>query len=90
MSKILVLNGNPKAESFCRALADRYGSAATSAGHQVERLDIAELQMDFAPPDYSDKTKPSADWLPMCSRPSNAATTWLSSHPCGGAVRQPP
>lgn len=63
MSKILVLNGNLKAESFCRALADRYGSAATSAGHQVERLDIAELQMDFAPPDYSAKTKPSADWV---------------------------
>lgn len=63
MSKILVLNGNPKRESFCGALADRYGSAASLAGHDVVRLDIAALQLDSDPPDYSDKTKLVAAWV---------------------------
>ncbi|MBD8553332.1 NAD(P)H-dependent oxidoreductase [Rhizobium sp. CFBP 8762] len=52
MSKILILNGNPKAESLCKAIAQAYASTALEAGHEVQSIHIADLQMDFDPPNY--------------------------------------
>ena len=46
MKKIVVLNGNPKRESFCHALAESYAAGAMSAGHQVDVVHISELEFD--------------------------------------------
>lgn len=52
MSKILVLNGNPKPGSYSAALADAYAEAAGGAGHEVWRLNVAEAGVDLIPPVY--------------------------------------
>lgn len=43
--RILIVVGHPDTEPrrFCRALAQAYAEGAESAGHQVRRMDIAEL-----------------------------------------------
>lgn len=46
MKKILVFMGNPVRESYCGRLADEYERAADVAGHDVERVDILDLQYD--------------------------------------------
>lgn len=48
MSKrILILQGHPDAspERYCRALADAYAEGAVASGHEVRRLDVAELAL---------------------------------------------
>ena len=45
--KILVLQGHPNRESLCGGLADAYQKGAETAGHQVRRIDIGDL--DFEP-----------------------------------------
>ena len=45
MSRILIINGNPKPRSFCWALAQRYQQVA-AAGHDVQLVNIAELNFD--------------------------------------------
>ncbi|MDP3852438.1 NAD(P)H-dependent oxidoreductase [Phenylobacterium sp.] len=42
---ILVLNGHPdpRGERLCAALANAYGRGASSAGHQVRRIDVGAL-----------------------------------------------
>lgn len=42
--KILVINGNPKADSLCQALAERYARAAEQAGHSVQLIGLRDLQ----------------------------------------------
>lgn len=44
--KILVLLGNPDADTYSGRLADAYATAATAAGHDVERINIGELHFD--------------------------------------------
>jgi 1,4-dihydroxy-2-naphthoate polyprenyltransferase len=44
--RILVILGHPRRDSFCGALADAYAEGAREAGHQVARLDLAELTFD--------------------------------------------
>lgn len=44
MKNILVLNGNPKKESFNQALAESFAEGAKAAGHQVQYLWIGDLQ----------------------------------------------
>lgn len=46
MKKILIVQGNPRADSFCAALATEYQKAASAAGAQVQRLDLGELKFD--------------------------------------------
>ncbi|HWA88773.1 MAG TPA: NAD(P)H-dependent oxidoreductase [Rhizomicrobium sp.] len=63
-SRVLIVNGHPdgRPERFCTALADSYAAGAASAGHEVQRLDIARVQFawlskaeDFmTPPDQAD------------------------------------
>lgn len=47
--RILVLNGNPVGEpaTYCHALAGRYAEAALEAGHEVRRVELADLR--FSP-----------------------------------------
>jgi NAD(P)H dehydrogenase (quinone) len=46
MKKILVLLGNPDKETYSGTIADTYESSARAAGHEVMRVNIAELQFD--------------------------------------------
>lgn len=43
--RIAIIQGHPDTtpERFCRALAEAYAAAATSAGHEVRRIDVAAL-----------------------------------------------
>ncbi|MCA9365570.1 NAD(P)H-dependent oxidoreductase [Candidatus Kaiserbacteria bacterium] len=44
--KILVICGNPDADSFSGAVSDRYQAGAEDAGHEVMRVNLGELQFD--------------------------------------------
>lgn len=44
--KIFVLLGNPDSESFTGTLADNYVKGAVSAGHEVRRMNVGEMQFD--------------------------------------------
>ena len=44
--KIFILLGNPDRSGVCGALADTYEQAAREAGHEVQRLNIGEMQFD--------------------------------------------
>lgn len=46
MTRILVINGNPKAESFSAALADAYATGAREGGHEVEVIELGRLPID--------------------------------------------
>lgn len=45
--KILLINGHPDKESFCRALAQAYKQGAQSAGAEVRELNVGDL--NFSP-----------------------------------------
>jgi NAD(P)H dehydrogenase (quinone) len=49
MSKIAVIIGNPFANSFSRALAESYASAATQAGSEVRIIDLAQIRFPAVP-----------------------------------------
>jgi putative NADPH-quinone reductase len=72
MSKILVLTGHPRRNSFCAALSENYALGATAGGHEVRRLCMADLPLDLAGPDYSEGDKALPDWL----REAQAALAW--------------
>lgn len=44
--RILVLLGHPDKETLCGAIADAYAQAARSAGHEVRRVNVSDLQFD--------------------------------------------
>ncbi len=46
MSKILVILGHPRPESYCGALSRAYAAGAQEVGHQVETLVLADLVFD--------------------------------------------
>ncbi|MCG8478688.1 MAG: NAD(P)H-dependent oxidoreductase [Spirochaetales bacterium] len=46
MLKTLIINGNPKGESFCKALAESYAAGAVGAGADVEVMHIGDMVFD--------------------------------------------
>jgi len=44
--KVLVIQGHPRAESLCGALAAAYADGARDGAHEVRRLDLAGLAFD--------------------------------------------
>lgn len=44
--KILILLGHPDRDTYSGQIADRYEDAATAAGHQVNRINIGEINFD--------------------------------------------
>ncbi len=44
--KILILLGNPDKDTFTGKITDRYEAAARAAGHEVERVNIGDLNFD--------------------------------------------
>jgi putative NADPH-quinone reductase len=47
--RIVIIQGHPDTspERFCRALASAYERGARSAGHEVQRIDVATLRFDM-------------------------------------------
>ncbi|MCA9354709.1 MAG: NAD(P)H-dependent oxidoreductase [Candidatus Kaiserbacteria bacterium] len=43
---IVIICGNPDADSFTGAILDQYQTAATEAGHAVHRINLGELHFD--------------------------------------------
>ena len=46
MVKTLIINGNPKRDSFCKALAQSYAAGATDAGAEIEIMHIGDMEFD--------------------------------------------
>ena len=44
--KIFILLGHPDTEGMCRCIADEYERAARDAGHDVDRMNIGDMQFD--------------------------------------------
>ncbi len=47
MAQILILNGNPKQNSFCKILAESYAKSAVDNGGDVKIVHISELDFDI-------------------------------------------
>lgn len=47
MTKVLVINANPKASSLCQALADQY-AAVVASKHHVEQINIGNLDFEIS------------------------------------------
>lgn len=47
MKKVLVINANPKDQSFCKSIANNYASEA-ALGHEVKLLHISDMKFDIS------------------------------------------
>ncbi len=57
MKKILVINGHPKADSFCHALSDSYVEGAKKAGNHVKIINLRNLNLEaFLKCEYTEKS----------------------------------
>ncbi|MGC5774548.1 NAD(P)H-dependent oxidoreductase [Paenibacillus pabuli] len=45
-SNILVINGHPDPQSYCKALSDAYVEGARKSGSSVERIDLSHIQFN--------------------------------------------
>jgi putative NADPH-quinone reductase len=74
MRRILLLQGHPDASArhFCHALEDAYAEGARSAGHEVRRVAVAELDFPVL--------RSQAEWergtLPASLAAAQAAIAW--------------
>ncbi|RDL45819.1 flavodoxin family protein [Marinomonas piezotolerans] len=57
MSKVLVINANPKNNSLCQAFADRYAMSASDK-HDVKQINIADMSFELSLEQGYDKTQP--------------------------------
>ena len=48
MKRILVINGHPRSESLCGALAQAYSEEAKKSGYEVTLLELHRLQFDLS------------------------------------------
>ncbi|WNJ97763.1 NAD(P)H-dependent oxidoreductase [Vibrio ruber] len=63
MTKILVINANPKSNSFCKSLAEQYTSVAADK-HDVEQIHIGDLNFKISLDEgYSEITTLEPDLL---------------------------
>jgi NAD(P)H dehydrogenase (quinone) len=47
MKNILIINGHPVKDSYCKALAEEYKKGAEESGNQVELLNLIDLKFDL-------------------------------------------
>jgi len=47
MKKVLVINANPKSESLCQSLADKYTQIASSE-HDVKQVNVSEMNFEMS------------------------------------------
>ncbi|ODC03570.1 NAD(P)H dehydrogenase [Terasakiispira papahanaumokuakeensis] len=57
MTKVLVINANPKASSLCQSLADQYAAVATGQ-HDVEQINIRDLDFKVSLDEGYDSVMP--------------------------------
>lgn len=48
MKNILIINGHPSKDSFCKSLAEVYKKGAEESGNQVELLNLKDLKFDLS------------------------------------------
>ena len=75
MSKrILIIQGHPDpaGEGLCHALADAYAEGASTAGHEIRRIDVAALEFPLlrTKADFEDGSSP------LAVRPAQEAIAW--------------
>lgn len=46
-TKVLVILGHPRVDSYCGALASAYAEGAVEAGHEVRRYNLADMEFDL-------------------------------------------
>jgi putative NADPH-quinone reductase len=51
MARIAIMqrHPDPAGRHLCRALADAYAEGAASAGHEVQRIDVARIDFPWLP-----------------------------------------
>ena len=60
--KVLIINGNPKPDSFCRSLALQYLAGAQQEGHQVRVMHIEDFPL-AGPDEHSiDRAQAAVAW----------------------------
>ncbi len=60
MASILIIMGNPKPQSLCNDLCEKYAQGARKAGHNVEIFELNQMALDCAAPNAPDYIPP--DW----------------------------
>lgn len=64
VKKILLLNAHADDDSLCFALAEQYFKGAKAAGHEIKKVNLAELEFDLVmKKKFFDKTRIEADVL---------------------------
>lgn len=88
--RIALIQGHPDArpERLCRALAEAYAEAAAAAGHAVERIDLASLdilpvrtQDEFERSPVPDGLRPAAEAIAAADHLVLVFPLWLGTMP---------
>ena len=87
--RIFVLNGHPGETSLCRALSERYASAAQAAGHDVRITHLSDLEfdMDYGLGGYENTKTPEPDLevvienIEWCQHLVTTAPLWWGNIP---------
>lgn len=88
--RILVIQGHPDRAShhFCRALADAYAEGATVAGHDVRRIDLAQIdfpllhsQEEFVHGSIPESLKPALEAILEAEHVVFVFPLWLGTMP---------
>lgn len=87
--RVLIIDGYPDPDRarFCHALADAYATGAEGAGHAVDRLTLAEMDLPLlrtAEDGTALRLRRSSD----ARRRLAARNIWSLSIPCGSALFQ--
>lgn len=85
---IIIAHPDPAPERFCRALAAAYGEGAEAAGHKVQILDLATLdipllrtQTDFLHEPVPDSLRPALDAIVQAEHLVLLFPLWLGTMP---------
>lgn len=90
MTRILLLTGHPRRDSFCAALAARYAEAARASGHEVRERALVDIAVDLVAPDYHGGADPLPAWvsdlqadIAWCEHWVVVAPMWWGGLPAG-------
>ena len=64
LKKVLVINANPKTDSFCKSLADNYALTA-ALKNEVKQVEISEMHFEISldTVSYTHLTLPTINWV---------------------------
>lgn len=90
MTRILIIQGHPdpSPERLCRGMAGEYANGAAAAGHQVETVDLATLdipllrtQAEFEKGGVPEELKPAAEAIRQAEHIVLVFPLWLGTMP---------